>query len=347
MKKMMQLTVAAAVLSLPLVVRAAESVSITGAGATFPALLYQKWADKYAKITGVKLNYQAEGSGFGIAQVQKKLVDFGATDAPLKAAELAKHGLVQFPMVIGGVVPIVNVKGIGNDQLKLTGELLADIFLGTVTHWNDKAIADLNPTLKLPDQAITVVHRSDGSGTTWLFTNYLDKVSKAWHENVGTNKSVQWPAGIGAKGNPGVANYVVQTSGSIGYVEFSYAAPNKLTTAQMKNKAGRFVSSAIKTFQAAAAGADWKKTPGYYVVLTDQPGPDAWPITGASFILMHKTQPDASHAKALLGFFDWSFKHGANIAEKLDYVPIPKNVVQMVEDTWVKEIRAGEQPVWK
>jgi len=334
------------VLSLISSVVMAETVTITGAGATFPQPIYSKWASKYQKLSGVNLNYQGEGSGFGIAQIEKKLVDFGASDAPLKEPELKKFGLVQFPMIIGGVVPIVNIKDVKPGQMKLTGKILADIYLGTITKWNDPAIKEINKNLNLPDQAITVVHRSDGSGTTWLFTNYLDKVSATWHEKVGTNKSVSWPAGIGGKGNPGVANYVKQTPGSIGYVEYSYALPNKLIYTEMKNIAGKFVSPTIKSFQSAAAGADWKKVPGYYVVLTEQEGKDTWPITGASFILLHKEQPSVEHAKAMLKFFDWCYKHGAQDAQKNDYVPIPKKVFEMVEETWKKEITANGTPVW-
>jgi len=323
-----------------------ETVTITGAGASFPDPIYRKWADKYEKLTGVRLNYQPIGSGGGIAQIKNKTVDFGASDAPLKEKELKQAGLVQFPMVIGGVVPIINVNGIKPGELQLTGEGLADIYLGKITKWNDKAISDLNPGLSLPDQAITVVHRADGSGTTWLFTNYLDKVSKEWHEKVGTNKAVSWPVGVGGKQNAGVAANVQKLRGTIGYVEYAYALQNKMVHVQLKNKAGKFVHPMIKTFQSAAAKADWKSAPGYYVVLTDQEGDETWPITGASFVLIYGRQQDAAHAKVMLKFFDWCFRHGAQMAEKLDYVPIPLNVVELVQQTWKNQVKADGTSVW-
>ncbi len=319
---------------------------VTGAGASFPDPIYQKWASKYQTLAGMKLNYQPVGSGGGIAQIKAGTVDFGASDAPLKEKDLKQFSLVQFPMVIGGVVPIVNIKGIEPGKMKLTGEVLADIFLGKITKWNDRVLQELNQELKLPDQAITVVHRADGSGTTWLFTNYLDKVSKTWHEKVGTDKSVPWPVGMGGKGNAGVAANVKNFRGSIGYVEYAYALQNKMTYVQMQNRAGKYVSPTIRSFQAAAANADWKKVQGYYVVLTDQPGEETWPITGASFILMHRNQENGEHAKAILKFFDWCYKHGAEMAQKLDYVPIPKNVYDLVEETWKNEMKAGESPIW-
>ncbi len=346
MKKALWTGLAWTILTLTATSVLGETVTITGAGASFPDPIYRKWADKYEKLTGMKLNYQPIGSGGGIAQIKNKTVDFGASDAPLKAKELTDAGLIQFPMVIGGVVPIVNIKGIKPGELKLTGEVLADIYLGKITKWNDKAITDLNPGLNLPDQPITVVHRADGSGTTWLYTNYLDKVSKEWHEKVGTNKSVSWPTGVGGKQNAGVAANVQKLPGTIGYVEYAYALQNKMAHAQLKNKSGKFVSPTIKTFQAAAAKADWKGAKGYYVVLTDQTGDESWPITGASFILIHKDQNDAAKAKAMLKFFDWCFRHGGEMAEKLDYVPIPMSVVEMVEGTWAKDVKAEGQPVW-
>jgi phosphate transport system substrate-binding protein len=324
----------------------AEPVTLTGAGATFPYPVYSQWAYKYEKLTGVKLNYQSIGSGGGIAQIKAGTVDFGASDAPLKTEELNEAGLVQFPMIIGGVVPVINVQGIKAGGLKISGEMLADIYLGKITKWNDEAIKKMNPKLTLPDKAITVVRRADGSGTTWLFTNYLDKVSKTWHEKVGTGKAVAWPVGVGGKGNEGVASYVQKISGAIGYVEYAYALQNKMTYTEMQNKAGKIVSPAIKTFQAAAANADWEKAQGYYVVLTDQKGEASWPITGASFILIHKEQKDADRAKEMLKFFDWSYRHGAEMAEKLDYVPIPMNVAEMVEKTWSKEVKAEGKEVW-
>jgi phosphate transport system substrate-binding protein len=321
--------------------------TINGAGATFPYPIYAKWADRYNKLTGVRMNYQSIGSGGGIAQIKAKTVDFGASDAPLTPDELNKAGLVQFPMIIGGVVPVVNVKGVGAGQLKLTPELLADIYLGKITNWNDSRIAKVNPGLRLPKQAITVVHRSDGSGTTWIYTNYLDKVSKDWHSKVGTDKAVGWPVGIGGKGNEGVANYVARVNGSIGYVEYAYALQNKLAHVLLQNRAGKYVAPTSKTFQAAAANADWKKAPGYYLVLTDQPGDESWPITGASFILMHENQKSAGTAAACLKFFDWAYKNGGAMAEELHYIPMPSNVVSMVEATWAKEIKAGGKPVWR
>jgi phosphate transport system substrate-binding protein len=320
--------------------------TLNGAGATFPYPLYSQWAYEYHTLTGVKLNYQSIGSGGGIAQIKARTVDFGASDAPMKPAELDKFSLVQFPMVIGGVVPVVNVPGVGPGELKLTAELMADIFLGKLTKWNDPAIAGINPGVKLPDKAITVVHRADGSGTTWIFTNYLDKVSPAWHETVGTGKAVSWPVGVGGKGNEGVAAYVQRISGSVGYVEFAYALQNKMSHAMLRNRAGSFVEPTIKSFQAAAANADWKNAPGYYLVLTDQPGKKSWPITGASFILVYRDQQKPEQARLMFPFFDWCYRHGAETAEKLHYVPIPANVVDMVEKTWNQEIRVEGKPAW-
>ncbi len=320
--------------------------TINGAGATFPYPVYARWADAYAKQTGVKLNYQSIGSGGGIAQIKARTVDFGASDAPLTKEELDAIGLVQWPQIMGGVVPVLNVKGIAPNQLKLTPELLADVFLGKVTTWNDPAIATVNPGLALPKTEITVVHRADGSGTTWIFTNYLDKISATWHSDVGTAKAVSWPVGIGGKGNEGVAAYVQRVNGAIGYVEFAYALQNHMTTAKLENAAGRFVEPTIASFQAAAANADWANAPGFYEVLTDQPGADSWPITGASFILLYKNQADMRTAKAVLDFFAWSYANGDQMASELDYVPIPGNVVQMVQDMWASEITAGGQKVW-
>jgi phosphate transport system substrate-binding protein len=324
----------------------ADPITLTGAGATFPYPIYSQWAYKYEKLTGVKLNYQSIGSGGGIAQIKAKTVDFGATDAPLAIKELDETGLVQFPMIIGGVVPVVNVPGVASGKLTISGEVLADIYLGKIKNWNDKAIASLNADVTLPDKAITVVRRADGSGTTFLYTNYLDKVSKEWHEKVGVGKAVNWPVGVGGKGNEGVASYVQKISGAIGYVEYAYALQNKMTYVQMKNKAGKVVVPAIKTFQAAAASADWAKTPGYAVILTDQAGEQSWPITGASFILIYKNQSNEETGKTMLKFFDWSYKHGTEMAEKLDYVPIPKSVIEMVEKTWENEMKANDKPLW-
>ena len=324
----------------------ADQKAINGAGASFPYPLYSHWAYEYNSLTGVKLNYQSIGSGGGIAQIKAKTVDFGASDAPMKADELDKFGLVQFPMVIGGVVPVVNIPGIKPGELKLTADLLADIFLGKITAWNAPAITKINPGLKIPGKAITVVHRADGSGTTWIFTNYLDKVSAEWHQKAGTGKAVDWPTGVGGKGNEGVAAYVQRISGSVGYVEFAYALQNSMSHVMLKNREGNFVGPTIETFQAAAANADWKNAPGYYLVLTDQLGAKSWPITGASFILVYKKQEKPAQSKLLFPFFDWCFRHGAETAEKLHYVPIPLNVVEMVQKTWHGEIKSGAKPIW-
>lgn len=324
----------------------AEPLTINGAGASFPYPLYSQWAHKYNQLTGQKINYQSIGSGGGIAQIKAKTVDFGASDAPLKEEELKESGLIQFPMIIGGVVPVVNLKGIKPGELKLTPQLLSNIFLGKITKWNDQAIKQVNPGLNLPDKAITVVHRADGSGTTWIFTNYLDKVSTEWHEKVGTDKAVSWPVGVGGKGNEGVAAYVQRIDGAIGYVEFAYALENKMTYARLQNKAGKFVEPTIETFQAAAANADWEHAAGFYMVLTDQPGEQSWPITGASFILMHCQQKDAQIAKAMLKFFDWCFQSGTKEAKDLHYVPMPENVVKLVESAWSREIKAAGQSLW-
>jgi len=319
---------------------------VNGAGASFPFPVYSQWAYKYGQVQGVKINYQSIGSGGGIRQIKAKTVDFGASDAPLKPEELKSSGLIQFPMIMGGVVPVVNIKGLGPGALRLSADLLADIFLGTITKWNDPAIVRLNPDVKLPGQDITVVHRSDGSGTTWIYTNYLDKVSPSWHKKVGTDKAVEWPTGVGGKGNEGVANYVKQVPGSIGYVEYAYAIQNKLDHVRLQNRSGKFVSPSSTTFQAAAANADWEGAEGYYVVLTDQPGDESWPITGASFILLHREMPDAKMARTMLSFFDWSYRHGGQIAEDLDYVPMPGNVVDLVEKSWSDELSSNGQKVW-
>jgi phosphate transport system substrate-binding protein len=320
---------------------------ILGAGATFPYPIYAKWAESYAHKTGIKMNYQSIGSGGGIKQIEAKTVNFGASDAPLKPEELSKNGLMQFPMIMGGVVPVVNVQGLQPGELKLSGSVLADIYLGKIAKWNDKAIKDLNPGVKLPNKAITVVHRSDGSGTTWIFTNYLSKVSGEWKKKVGNEKSVAWPTGIGGKGNEGVASYVGQSKNSIGYVEYAYALQNKMTYAQLRNRDGNYVKPNTASFQAAAANADWKNAPGFYMVLTDQPGKDSWPITGASFILVYKNQKQPDTAKNVLKFFDWSYHHGGKLAEELDYVPMPSQVVSLVEKTWQQNIKDTKgQALW-
>ena len=322
------------------------STTINGAGATFPYPVYGQWAWLYNKDTGVKLNYQSIGSGGGIRQIKAKTVDFGASDAPLKAEELNEAGLLQFPMIMGGVVPVVNVPGIVAGQLKLSGSTLADIFLGKITKWSDAAIAKENPGVALPDSAITVVYRADGSGTTWIFTNYLSKVSGTWKDSVGNAKSVKWPSGVGGKGNEGVAAYVQRIKGSIGYVEYAYALQNKLAYSLLQNRDGNYVAPTSTTFQAAAANADWEKAEGFYLVLTDQPGAESWPITGASFILVYKEQANAETAKEVLKFFDWCYRNGGKTAEKLDYVPMPEKVVSLVEKVWKEQIKAAGKPVW-
>ncbi|MGB8436437.1 MAG: phosphate ABC transporter substrate-binding protein PstS [Burkholderiales bacterium] len=324
------------------------AADITGAGATFPYPIYAKWADAYRKATGNGLNYQSIGSGGGIKQIRSKTVDFGASDKPLKAEELEQSGLVQFPAIIGGVVPVMNVPGLDPGQLKLSGQLLADIYLGKVKSWNDPAIAGMNPGVALPASAITVVHRSDGSGTTFLFTNYLSKVSPEWKSSVGENTSVAWPAGIGGKGNEGVAAQVQRLKGSIGYVEYAYAKQNKMAYALLKNRAGSFVAPSEKTFQSAAASADWKNAAGFYEILTDEPGPESWPITGASFILMQKAQADPAKAMEVLKFFDWSFARGDKMASELDYVAIPQSVVALIKASWQANLKGpGGVPIWK
>ncbi|HEX7125009.1 MAG TPA: phosphate ABC transporter substrate-binding protein PstS [Thermodesulfobacteriota bacterium] len=326
---------------------AADAADITGAGATFPFPIYAKWAEAYRAKTGVGLNYQSIGSGGGIRQITAKTVDFGASDAPLKPEQLDKEGLVQFPTVMGGVVPVVNVRGVEARELKLSGPLLADIFLGKVRKWNDPAIARLNPGLSLPDRAITVVHRSDGSGTTFIFANYLSKVSPEWKAKVGEGTAVQWPTGVGGKGNEGVASYVQRINGAIGYVEYAYAFQNKLAYGLMQNRAGEFVRPTAESFQAAAAGADWKGTPGFGVILTDQAAKGAWPIAGATFVLMHRQQARPETAREVLKFFAWAYENGDAMASELHYVPMPNPVVAQVEALWREQIKGpGGQPIW-
>ena len=326
---------------------ASAQKTINGAGASFPYPVYSQWAYKYNSTTGVKINYQSIGSGGGIAQIKAKTVDFGASDAPLKKDELDEAGLIQFPMVMGGVTPVVNIKGIKPGTLKLSPEVLAGIYLGEVKKWNDPKIAALNPSAKLPNLAVTVVHRADGSGTTWIFTNYLAAVSSAWESGVGSGKAVDWPTGVGGKGNEGVSINVQRINGAIGYVEFAYALQNKLNYVLLKNRAGNFVAPTIESFQSAAANADWKNAPGFYMVLNDQPGKDSWPITGATFILMHKKQENAGTAKTILSFFEWCYEHGDDVAVNLHYVPMPDNVVSLVKDQWGAEITAQGNAVWK
>ncbi|HEX6977871.1 MAG TPA: phosphate ABC transporter substrate-binding protein PstS [Alphaproteobacteria bacterium] len=323
----------------------AQAADISGAGATFPYPIYAKWAEAYKAKTGIGLNYQSIGSGGGIKQIRARTVDFGATDMPLKPDDLAASGLIQFPTVMGGVVPVVNVKGVQPGQLKLTGEVLADIYLGKIRKWNDAALAKLNPGIDLPDQAIAVVHRSDGSGTTFIFADYLAKVSPEWQQKVGVNTSLQWPVGLGGKGNEGVAATVGRTDGAIGYVEYAYAKQNRLIYIQLANRDGRFVSPNSETFQAAAANADWASTPAYNLTLTNQPGANSWPMTGATFILLYAQQEDAAKAKQVLDFFGWAYGNGDQMAESLDYVPMPDNVVRLIENTWRSVKGPDGQPV--
>lgn len=310
----------------------ATAQDVTGAGASFPAPLYAKWAADYNKATGVKINYQSVGSGAGIRQIDAKTVDFGASDMPLKDDELEKKGQLQFPTVIGGVVPVVNIQGVTPGQLKLTGQLIADIYLGKITKWNDAALKAINPGVNLPDAAIAPVRRADGSGTTFIFTNYLSKVSPEWKEKVGEGTAVNWPTGAGGKGNEGVAAFVGRLPNSIGYVEYAYVKQNKMVYALMKNKDGQFVPPSDTAFKAAAAGADWAKS--FYQILTEQPGKEAWPMSGATFILMHKVQDKPAQAAAALKFFSWAYKNGDKTADDLDYVPMPASVKAAIEKSW-------------
>jgi phosphate transport system substrate-binding protein len=323
------LAAAALVLAAP-----AFAVDITGAGATFPYPIYAKWADAYKKQTGNGMNYQSIGSGGGIKQITARTVDFGASDMPMKAEDLQKNGLIQFPAIMGGVVPVLKLEGVKPGELRFTGKLLADIYLGKVTKWNDPAIAQLNPGAQLPGTGITVVHRSDGSGTTFLWTNYLSKVNPEFKSTVGEGTSVKWPEGVGGKGNEGVASYVQKINGALGYVEYAYARQNKLAHGQMQNQAGQFVQPDDATFKAAAAGADWTSVPGMGVVLTNQPGAQSWPVTGASFILVHAKQEKPESGREVLKFFEWSFRNGARMADELDYVPIPEPVVKQIQAAW-------------
>jgi phosphate transport system substrate-binding protein len=319
---------------------AAWAADITGAGATFPFPLYSKWADAYKKETGNGLNYQSIGSGAGIKQIQAKTVTFGASDMPLKAEQLEKDGLLQWPQAIGALVPVVNLEGIKPGDLTFSGEVLGDIYLGKITKWDDPAIKKLNPKLNLPSEAIAVVRRSDGSGTTFVWTDYLSKVNAEWKSKVGAGTAVEWPTGVGAKGNEGVAGNIGQTRNSIGYVEYAYAKQTKLTYASVINKAGKAVQPTVQTFQAAAANADWSKAPGYYVILTDQQGEASWPITGATFILMHRTPVEKAASAEAIKFFKWAFEKGDKIAEELDYIPMPDNVVKLIEKTWSADIKS-------
>ena len=324
----------------------AAAADISGAGATFPFPIYAKWADAYKKLTGVGLNYQSIGSGGGIKQIKAKTVTFGASDMPLKPDDLKAAGLLQFPMIIGGVVPVVNIKGVTGGQLQLDGETLAEIYMGDITEWNDPRIKKLNPKLTLPDLAIAPVYRSDGSGTNFLFSDYLSKENAKFKSSIGANSSVQWPTGIGAKGNEGVANMTTQTDGAIGYVEYAYAKQNKMSFSLLINKAGKSVVPDADSFQAAAANADWAHSDSYYVILTDQAGPQSWPITGASFILLYKQPDDAAAVGEALKFFAWSFKDGGSFAMELDYVPLPAPLIAQVKASWASAISSGGHPIW-
>ena len=320
--------------------------NFTGAGATFPAPVYTAWAQAYKGATGNELNYQAIGSGGGIRQIQAKTVDFGATDKPLKQQDLDKSGLSQFPTVVGGIVPIVNLPGINPGQLKLTGDIIANMYLGRVTRWNDPAIAKINPGLRLPGLPVTVVHRSDGSGTTFIFTSYLSHKSQAWANTVGANDSVNWKTGLGGKGNDGVAAFVKQTPGSIGYVEYIYSRKDKVTYALVQNAAGQFPQPNGGAFAAAAASAPWGKVPGNYVMLIDQPAKTAWPISGATFILVPRNPENPARTAAVLRFFDWAYKTGDKTAIGLDYVPLPGPVKDLIRKQWANEVKAGGRPVY-
>ncbi|MBL8331390.1 MAG: phosphate ABC transporter substrate-binding protein PstS [Rubrivivax sp.] len=320
---------------------------VTGAGATFPAPLYAKWADAYHKASGARINYQSVGSGAGIRQIKAKTVDFGATDMPLKDDELAKDGLMQFPTVIGGVVPVVNIRGIAPGQIRLTGQLLGDIYLGKIKRWNDPALTAVNPGVPLPDAAIAVVRRADGSGTTFIFTNYLSKVNAEWKEKVGEGTAVDWPVGAGGKGNEGVAAFVQRLPNSIGYVEYAYVKQNRMTFTLLRNKDGVFVPPSDTAFKAAAASADWSRT--FFQITTDQPGKDAWPLTNPTYILMQRTQDKPAAAALTLKFFDWAFTQGDKMADDLDYVPLPDSVIELVRRHWAAQLRdtAGKPITWK
>jgi phosphate transport system substrate-binding protein len=324
----------------------ATAGEISGAGATFPYPIYAKWAEAYKAATGIGLNYQSIGSGGGIKQITAKTVDFGASDMPLKPDVLEKDALQQFPPVIGGEVLVVNIPGVAAGQMVLDGPAIANIYLGKIAKWNDPAIAKLNPGMSLPDLGIAVVHRSDGSGTTFIFTDYLSKVSPEWKDKVGEDTSVEWPTGLGGKGNEGVSALAARTSGAIGYVEYAYALQNKMVHTKLVNADGKTLEPSANVFQAAAANADWKTAPGFYLILTNQPGAESWPITGATFILMHKQQQKPDTAKQVLSFFDWAYRHGQDMASALDYIPMPPAVVQEVEDSWKTIVGPDGKPVW-
>ncbi len=345
---MKQLVLSIAAVSSMAFASVSSATDITGAGATFPYPIYAKWAEAYKAQGGSNMNYQSIGSGGGIKQITAKTVDFGASDMPLKPEVLDKDGMMQFPTVIGGVVPVINVNGIAAGQLKLDGTTLAYIYLGKITKWNDAAIAALNKDMKLPDENITVVHRSDGSGTSFIFTNYLSKVSADWKATVGEGTAVSWKAGTGGKGNEGVASYVQRIKGSIGYVEYAYALQNKMTSVQMKNRDGQFVAANEDSFKAAAAGAHWDKAPGFYEILTDEAGKGSWPISGATFILIHKAQEKPESGKEVLKFFDWAYSNGGKLAGDLDYVVMPESVIKLIRATWKAQVKdTAGKAIWK
>ncbi len=345
--RMKQMFVSIAVLAAASFSVSAHAADLTGAGSTFAYPIYAKWAEMYKKVSGNGLNYQPIGSGAGIKQVNAKTVDFGASDMPLSADELNKQGLFQFPSIMGGVVTVVNLAGVAPGQLKLSGPVVADIYLGKVTKWNAPEIAALNPGVKLPAEDITVVHRADGSGTSFLFTDFLSKTSAEFKSKIGAGTAVKWATGVGGKGNDGVAANVQRIKGAIGYVEWAYSKKNHMTHTQLKNHDGAFLQPDDDAFKAAAAGAEWAKTPGFAVVLTDQPGKASWPITGATYVLMHKVQADAAKGKEVLKFFDWSFKNGAAAATELDYVPMPAAVTKLVEGAWKANLKdAAGKAVW-
>ena len=324
----------------------AKSADLSAAGSTFVYPILSKWAEAYRGGSGVAINYQPIGSGGGIKQIESKTVDFATSDAPLPPAELDRFGLLQFPLVIGGDVPVANLPGVEPGKLKLTGQVLADIYLGKITRWNDKAIAAINPDLNVPDQAITVVHRLDGSGTTYIWADYLAKVSPESKEKIGVNTTVDWPVGLSGKGNEGVAELVKRTAGAIGYLEYAYAIENKLAYAQVQNKDGIFVLPKKETFQAAASNANWSEASSFFVMLTDQPGNASWPITGSVFILIHKVQTKPENGKTALQFFDWIYTNGQELAEGLDYVPLPANLVKLAEATWTQIKGADNAHLW-
>jgi len=320
---------------------AVQAADISGAGATFPYPIYSQWADAYKKQTGIGLNYQSIGSGGGIKQIKAKTVTFGATDMPLKADDLKEAGLVQFPMIIGGVVPVINVKGVQAGQMVLDGPTVASIYMGEITKWNDARIQKMNPKLALPATTIAPIYRSDGSGTNFVFSHYLSQTSPKFKDSIGENTSVQWPIGIGAKGNEGVASMTAQTDGAVGYVEYAYAMQTKMAYCDLVNSAGKAVAPSADSFQAAAAGADWAHAPGYFLLLTNQPGAGSWPITGASFILLYGTPPDAAATAEALKFFDWAYRNGAKMAADLNYVPLPDSLIKQVRATWKSDIKGA------